>query len=643
LIPCLSMYFRAKKTPTGTVLQLLQAYRNEQGSPRQRVVVSLGAADMAAEVRPVVARAVELRLGSQPDLLEPSYSESVRHWVDAVLRLLDSERVRRRGQSGLVSTDTPGHGAEVADGVILDKVEHERTTELGPQLVGLQMWRTMGMPALLQQLGLNSAQRVAAAVSVINRLVDPVSEHRLGQWVSTTALNELLGEDTLRSADDRFYRVSDLLYKHRHSIEQHLRQMQGRLFAPDRSVLLYDLTNTHFEGLCADNPKAKRGKNKQCRNDCPQIVVGMVFDRDGFVLTHRIFEGSQHDAKSLPQMVLELQRMLREEGAIEGVRPLVIVDGGIASEANLALLRSQGFDYLVNDSRPGRVHYAEAFAQHSEFAVVSERPEREPVMVRLLSERHGEGADSFTEQVVLCRSEARGAKESAMLSNAEQRLVAALTSLQARIAKGRLSDTAKVHQAIGRLRAAHPRVARYYITELRTEGGSTRLHYQRRDEPYAQAESLVGCYVLRTSRYGLDGPELWRLYMTLQRAEAGFRALKSQLGLRPNFHQRERRVEGHVFITVLAYHLQRAITCTLEAVQDMRSWETIRRLLRTHCYTTIVLPTRSGTIYRIRKPGVPEESQKAIYRTLGINYEKLPRTRTVHAPASGRNVVPIGS
>ena len=158
------------------------------------------------------------------------------------------------------------------------------------------------------------------------------------------------------------------------------------------------------------------------------------------------------------------------------------------------------------------------------------------------------------------------------------------------------------------------------------------VRWGRLDQAYEDDGQLLGCYVLRTDRQNLDGAQLWSLYMGLTKAEEGFRALKSSLGLRPNFHQLEGRVEGHVFITVLASHLLRWILQTLEDARENRGWETIREVLQTHCYTTILLPTKTGQTYRVPKAGQPEESQKSIYRALGIRWEQLPKTK-VAVPA----------
>lgn len=619
------MFFRLKTTPTGHVLQLLQSYRDSQGQPRQQVVISLGDASIAKDIQPTIARGITFRRAGQPDLLAPTYNPEIREWIERIVRLLDSEHaLRRRGSAARQAASLPS--GETIEQVVVDKVGLEGAVELGPELVGLHVWRALGMEQALSGLGLNPSQRAVAAVSVIGRLCAPGSENALAQWVSRTALPELLGQQALGCGDDRFYRVSDALLRHSRNIEERLWKRQANLFELDHSILLYDLTNTHFEGVCAGNPKAKRGKNKQGRDDCAQIVVGVVFDSRGFELTHRVFEGSRHDSKTLVDMVKQLQSQIqRPAGSQIGARPLVIVDGGVATAENLGLLRAHDYDYLVNDSRRGRSHYALEFARHDQFAVIEDREEREPVFVCLLSEEHEQDDKKYTEQVVLCKSAVRGDKERAILSSAERRFLEALQGLKERISEGRLKNEAKIQQAIGRLKAQNPRVQRYYSIEF--TGGV--LHSHRLDEQLGKALELSGCYVLRTNRQGLDAQGLWRLYMTLLHAEEGFRSLKSELGLRPNFHQKERRVEGHVFITILAYQLLCFIRETLRRAEINNSWETIRRLLSTHCYATIVLPTKNGKTYRIRKASAPDEQQNRIYQIFGIDWKSLPKSKTL--------------
>jgi len=612
------MFFRLKATRSGQVLKLIESYRDDTATSRHRTVVSLGNAAIARKHWKPIAKVVEGRLYGQEDLIERDLIGEEQRWVDRIVRQISSE-----------GRWTPFHRAArtapVIDGVLADEVTHTETAELGPALIGWQIWRRLGMPELLSVLGLNRSQSQAAAISVINRLVDPGSEHGLLDWYRRTGLPELMGNKLRGAGDDRFYRVSDLLLARQRAIEAHLRERQSSLFNLTRTVLLYDLTNTHFEGLCKRNPKAKRGVNKQKRNDCAQIVVGMLFDQFGFEMAHKVFEGSLNDSKSLLKIIGELNAAAGERKE----KPLVVMDAGVATRKNLKLLREHGFGYLVNDSRGQRKRYQAQFAEQKAFHVVEGREGKEQVLVRVIDDPHATAEAGVAERIVLCKSLPRGNKEQAIMSNTEQRFLEALQKLALRIEKGQIKDRSKIQRAIGRIQAKHTRVRRYYKVELTGKAGELRLKWTQDEEQMRQAADLFGCYVLRTDERTLSEHQLWQLYISLTRAEDGFRALKSDLGLRPNPHQKEDRVDAHVFICVLAYHLLRNILWTLEQKGEQRSWETLKRVLRTHCYTTILVPTNKGQTHRIRKAGQPEECQKAIYRGLDIEWRGLPCTRSV--------------
>ena len=597
-------------------MQLLESYRDQNGDSRHRVILSLGSLKIPEEDRPIIARGVEQKLFGAQELIPADLSASQQRWIDDLTR-----RIQRQGhwKSALPRTDpAPPRSSVGVVEVALDQLEHEQATVLGPCLAGWHTWRELQLDQALERCGFNKAQSVVAAVSVINRLVEPVSEHALVEWLPNSSLPELLGNEVERGGVDRFYRVSDHLLKHRQDLEKHLRMRHGALGHLDQTILLYDLTNTHFEGECAGNPQARRGKNKQHRNDCPQVTVGMVFDRQGYELAHEVWEGNLSDSKSLQKMLERLARV-REESDLPAGSPLVVMDAGIANRKNLDLLKAQHYRYLVNDSRRGRKRYAEEFKQREEFKLVSDRSQASAVRVRKTIE------PQTGETLILCYSENRKAKEEAMRSSAEARYLGELEKLAQRLRKKQLSDPVKIQRAIGRIQSRHGRVQRYYRVSYH-EGD---LEWTRRDEPWEADELLLGCYVLRTEQTDLSAEELWRLYMTLLQAEEGFKALKSDLGLRPNFHQIQTRVAAHIFITVLAHHLQRTMLRKLEQQQDDRSWITIRRVLQTHCYATIILPTRQGDTYRIRKAGQPEESQKRIYRLLGVDWRNLPTIKTL--------------
>lgn len=632
------MFFYRKVTASGHTLQLLAACRPPGGgAPTHRVVVSLGDAPLAPDWFGPLAKLLELRLAGQPALATWGLPAAALIWVDRILLQLERQGGwPRRGPAGPPAQLAAAAGAPtpdtVADGVLLDEIEHRHSTVLGPLWCGLHAWEQLGLPAVLTELGFTAAQRQAAAALVLSRLAVPASEHALVAWLPQSSLPDLVGPTVLRGGVDRLYRAGDKLLRHRDRLEAHLRERTQGHCGVQRTLFLYDLTNFHFEGVCAGNPQARRGKNKQRRDDCPQVVVGMVFDESGFALLHRTFAGNTADCRTLPAMALALRAATDAAALNPAVAPTVVVDGGLATTANLAALRGHGFHYLVNDRRVQRGAWRAQFAAPG-FAPLPGRPAATQVEVRAL-DLPAAAAGTPPERLVLCKSAGRREKELAIRSRAEQRLRDELTRLGERVGTGRWRHVAAVERALGRVLGRHPRAARFYQATVTTAAdGTAQLQWQRHDEPSQAASDLAGCYVLRSDRTDLSAAELWQLYMTLERAEAGFQALKSDLGLRPAFHQRAARVDAHVFVTVLAYQVLRFLLHTLETHGDYRCWRTLRTILSTHCYATLEVPTRGGRRYLLRRPGQPEACQWAIYRQLGLHsLRSLPRSKTVLPP-----------
>lgn len=647
------MYFFLKKSASGQTLQLLEAYRlRGSGSPRHRVVISLGDLPVRAAWYKPLAGLITRRLRGELNLADMKLPpEALRQADDILLRI-----ERRNREEPLVLPATcqappplsipstaaavsaaPGDPVEnrpapiplsVVNGVLLDQVEHTHDTALGPLLCALQAWDVLGLPGLLQRLGFNDAQMQAAAALVTSRLHEPMSENALVNWLPFSSFPDLLGPEVLRGGTDRYYRTGDKLFENAAVIERHLRERIGQHFGLKRTILLYDLTNFHFEGICAGNPKARRGHNKQKRNDCPQVVVGLVFDEHGFALAHSMFSGNTNDAKTLPEMVKAMQGLCKSDDLLDSITPTVIMDGGLATDANKKLLRAHGYHFLVNDKRTRRGAWRQEFAADGFQPIAGRHPGQE-VLVRMI-ELPEQG-----ERLLLCKSAGRRGKELAIRSSAELRLRSDLEKLDKRLRAGKLKDENGAAQALGRLRERHSRVARYYDLRLEKADGRLSLSWIRDNERWGDDDELTGNYILRTSRDDLSGPEIWSLYMTLSKAEEGFRLVKGELGLRPNHHQKDERVDTHAFITILAYQLLRFILHSLEAKGDYRSWRVLKRILLTHCYATMNLPTTDGWTLRIRKPGVPEACQWDIYHALGIaSLAGLPVAKDACQPAA---------
>ena len=598
------MYFRTKFIKGTPLVQLVQSFRNEEGQPRQRVIASLGDAKLPEADKPLIAEAVERQLQGVRDFLDSNLSGEAASWVARIVQLAGSSKAA----APVV--------CESVDGVILEKIETSNIVQLGPQLVALQAWEELRFTPMLEELGMNASQIATAQLMISNRLIEPLSEWALIDWSQRTALPELLGIRMTKSTKDRLYQTSDELLAHRKTIEAKLRERSADLFSLSRSVILYDVTNTHFEGICEKNPKARHGKNKQNRNDCRQVSIGVAFDEHGLPLAHEVFEGNMADTKTLKTV---LDRLEIKDG---GCKPVVIIDAGFYSKENITMLKEGGYSYLINITRGSRAEYAELFEKET-FEALPGRKEDEKVEVKRITDPEDEAS-----QLLLCRSAQRRLKEEAMVSKAEVRFLADVKSLNERIQKGRLKKVGLIERKIGALQKKHPRIQRFYT--LSHEKGE--LLAVRKNDKMEEAIHLCGDYVLKTDKL-LPAPELWNLYMTLLKAEAGFAMLKGELGLRPNYHQLEDRVDGHVFISVLAYHLLSWVCQRFESSGDTRDWKTIRRLLSTHSITTTSLALIDGRIIHIRKSSVPDVEQALVYKILGIDWKNAFKTEKTELPA----------
>lgn len=610
------MFFREKKTSKLPTLQLVESYRNSEGKVRQRVVVSLGDCRVPDDLRRLVAVEVTHRIAGYRRLLDAD--PVVELWVKRVLRKIEEVG----GLPEASHCQVQGIQKEFERVCVAD-IQHEEGVELGPYLVLLQAWKSLELDRVLRRRKFSSEQLATAKASVLNRLVEPVSENELPAWALTTALGDLLGVRPEGWAEDRFYRISDRLLSCRAELETHLQEKERDLFNLERTIVLYDLTNSYFEGGASANPLARRSVNsKEKRSDCPLISVGLVLDAEGFILTHRVFRGNVSDCRTLLEAVSAL------EGAGDGFsKSMVVVDGGMATNANLAELRRRGYNYVVNGKRQKRAQFAKDFLDSDSFRRVDGRGNRgvdQPVFVRRI--RNGE------ETVVLCRSDGRRDKEDAIQDGAERKLVEGLEKLEARILRDdpklKLHEgPALVNRAVGRLASRTTRASKLYRIKYDHENRS--LVWDRREQDWSRSRELHGCYHLR-STLELEDQQLWKIYITLTRVEDAFRSMKSDLGLRPFHHQLERRCRAHIWITVLAYHLQRWLEYSLALADYECSWRSLRRRLQTHCYATLITPTEEGLEHHDRKAGRPNEVQRLIYSLLGIEWKNLPVTRRTY-------------
>ena len=582
---------------------LVESVATPQG-PRHRTICSLGSlAPAPAEEWQGLARKLSAALGGQTTLVP-----------DPAVEALAARARPARRRPRLV----PSGGEVVA--IHTDQIRVEDTREAGPVHVGHQLWHALTLDPILAEAGLSARARVLTEVMTLNRLVSPTSEHAMPDWIRRTALADILGTDFSTLSDEALYRNLDRLHPQRAAIEQALAARERTLFNLEDTLYLYDLTSTYFEGQCPLNPQAQRGYSRDHRPDCKQVVVGLVLDREGFPKAHEVFDGNRQDRTTLDVMLQALeQRTGRRGGAT------VVVDRGMAFAENLAQIRARDHHYIVAGRPAERHEHLEAFEDDSGWTEILRTPSpRNPGQkkTRVFVKRAGSG----NEVHILCRSDGRLQKDRAIRDKHEQRFLRDLTKLQTRVARGRLRAPAKIHEALGRLKERYTRVARYYT--LAYAATTQAVNWTANAELKARAEHLDGAYLLRTDRQDLSEEDIWRLYILLTRVEAAFRAMKSPLMERPIFHHLEHRVQTHIFLCVLAYHLLVAIEKRFLDQGVHTSWATLREQLSTHQVVTVVLPSTDGQTLRIRKASLPEAIHREIYRTLQIPQEVMKPVKT---------------
>jgi transposase len=595
---------RRYKDKTYTNYLLVESVHTKSG-PRQKVVCSLGdLTPRPAEEWLRLAHKVEDALAGQIDLFSSLDPE-----IEQIVQRIRSRRARSSAETAQITFGSTLVSDLIA--VHTDRVTATQHRSAGPVHVGFQFWKRLELDAILKHLGFSTKAIQLTCAMTLNRLVHPRSEHAMPAWIRSTALGEILGVDFGSLADDPLYRNLDRLHPNRAAIESALVERERQLFQLDATVYFYDLTSTYFEGQAKRNPKAKRGYSRDKRPDCKQVVVGLVVGREGFPVAHEIFAGNVQDRQTLGQMLDLLQKRV---GLPAGAT--VVVDRGLAYADNLAEIRRRQLHYVVAARHPERDRWLDEFEEPEGFESLPRQPSplnpcQKKTVIRVKPVRSGD------ELLVLCTSEARVAKDRAIREKQEQRLIADLARLQQRIEKGRLKRAVAIGEAIGRLKERYCRVARYHT--IAYDPTTRKLSHQPNVDRKAKAELLDGGYLLRTDRTALSAQEAWLIYMTLTRAENAFRMMKTPLAERPIFHHLEHRVETHIFMCVLAYHLLVAIESTLLSRGLHTSWATVRDTLATHQVATIVLPTDGGKLLRIRKGMTPEPEHLELYRLLDVS------------------------
>jgi transposase len=521
--------------------------------------------------------------------------------------------------------------------VLLSKVRLERTRQFGACFLGLEMWKRLELDRFFEQAVDGESVDVAwsrvTALLAINRLCAPGSELAVEQrWYPSTALDDLLQIEDGKINDTRLYRCLDRILPHKTKLERHLKNRYGELFGAEFDVLLYDLTSTYVEGAAEKNPMVRRGYSRDHRPDCEQLVIALIVNNEGFPFSYETFDGNRTDVSTMETILRMVERKYGK------ARRIWVFDRGIVSEENLAAIRNRDGQYLTGTPR-SQMKQFEAELLKEDWTQV--RPE---VEIKKVAIPQGE------ETYILCRTAGRKEKEQAIRNRFSNSMETALKGLEKTIAAGRLKDRHKMERRLGKIQARHPQVNDLYDVGLKDTVEGVRLFWQIKEDRRNWRESREGAYLLRTNLKAETAEELWSKYMQLTEAEASFRALKSELSVRPLFHQLETRVKAHVMVAFLGYALWVTLKHLLkrrpaivpkpsasgvENAQPMTPMKAIA-LLSTLQSADIVLPTTDGREIRLRRITEPTAEQKSLLRQLGL---RLPDHLQFHRDCSADSAI----
>jgi len=491
-------------------------------------------------------------------------------------------------------------------------VRVENTRQFGGPWIALHLIRTLQLDTFLQKAMPEGREQVPWDVSslilIIARLLEPFSELTIAeQWYPKTALPDLLGVAAKQVDDNRLYRTLDALLPHKEALEIHLKNRMGELFELEYDLLMYDVTSTFFEGR-ADFPLAQRGYSRDQRSDCKQVCIGLVVSRCGMPLGYEVFAGNTADVTTVPHIVETIERRYGKSQRIW------VMDRGMVSEDNIKFLRDGGRRYIIGTPKAMLKKFEQEILKEDWHVI------RDGLEVKIVpwpkddddDSAEGEPAavseqNSSPETFILCRSRDRSKKEEAMTQRFEKRIEEALVRMQAGCEKMN-RDPQKVERQIGRLLAKNSRAAKLFdIKVSKAEHGGAILTWSKVDSSRNWATLSAGCYLLRTNVSGWSDEELWKAYIQLTEAEAAFRIHKSDLSIRPIWHQKQDRVLAHIFVCFVAYVLWKLLgQLCVKAGLGNEPRRVLEELCEIHSMD-VILPTKSGPEIRTRCVSKPSD------------------------------------
>lgn len=489
----------------------------------------------------------------------------------------------------------------------LSQMQLCRPRSFGDCWLACHLWQKLGLDEFwsdrLDSLRSDISWAKVLELLVVNRLIHPGSEfyiHR--QWFDKTAMDELLGMDYRIASKDRLYRCLDRILEHKEDLCKHLKSKWQDMFGIEFDVLLYDLTSTYFEGLCEQNPKARFGYSRDKRSDCRQVVIALIVTPEGFPLGYEVLPGNTLDKTTLRFFLKKIESMYGK------ARRLWVMDRGIPTEEVLAQMRDENIQYLVGTPRAmlNKLQY--------KLLELEWKQANDNVVVKLLAQDN--------ELYVLAKSKDRRAKERAIRKHKLRKYLQGLARL-----RKNCRNRDKLLERLGALKQQAGKSVKCVDLIIPAQGSRVtpeNFSYSLNRDTYKKMILRDGMYLLRTNLTETNPDVIWQRYVLLTQVEAAFKSLKSDLAVRPVYHQLEHRVEAHIFVAFLSYCLMITLREKLRYHASGLTARDVLDKLSTIIMIDVRIPTTDGRMLEMRRHSQPEVEHRIILDRLNVKLPKQP-------------------
>jgi hypothetical protein len=612
------MYFKAsgRTNPVtkkyDSYYRLVESYRNETGRICHRTILNVGFLDddLTSEQLNVIARTLT-DMYQRKQSIFPQTDPLISKWVTELWgKIVGGKRL------DLTAYDLNNRMVNA------DTLKHSNVREMGAEWMCYNTWQQLDLNKVLIDNGFSEHDVQLAQTQVISRAVNPASELATARWIhENSAVMELTGYDPEKMNKDRLYKSALKLSGVKEKLEHHLSQKTNELFDIQDKIMLYDLTNTYFEGEKRNSTLAKYGRSKEKRSDCKLVVLALVVNIYGFIKHSSVHEGNFSDCKDIEKVIDSL------DYATGTNKPVVVLDAGIATKENLAIIRSKGYHYLCV-SRTKLKNYV--FDPSRLVVYLETKSKKEVVLKKILN-------PEYTDYCLEITSEMKAKKEQGMKTQFETRYEDELNKIRASLTKkGGVKLAEKVNQRIGRAKQKYPSAQGRYDIQLSYDEKDktvTELVWTRIEKKDKDSTDNLGKYFVRTSMDMKDEVVVWNVYNTIREIESTFRTLKTDLDLRPIYHKKDESTIAHLNLGLLAYWLVNTIRRQLKRSDINHSWTEIVRIGNTQKVITTTGYNKAGKEIVVRKCSEPDTKLKALQIALKIKHRPFTKLKSVvHKP-----------